>query len=104
VPLAVAGSRQIRRVVAVLSATLVLFVLPGGVQPGLPALVGAVLGTGGVLATFVTFTGLGRRQLRAPIAAEASAGARAEARKGAAQHETALQSAVPYTPNGSYLT
>jgi hypothetical protein len=69
VPLAVAGSVPIRRAVAVLSVALVLFVLPGGVQPGMPALTGAVLGAGAVLAAFVVLTGLGRHQLWAPVAA-----------------------------------
>jgi hypothetical protein len=45
VPLAAAArGAAIRRTVAVGSAALVLVVLPGGVQPGVPALVGAVLG------------------------------------------------------------
>jgi hypothetical protein len=116
VPLAVAGSMSVRRAVAVLSAALVLFVPPGGVEPGIPALVGAVLGAGAVLAAFVAFTGLGRRQLRAPLAAEVGvdvgpevgagvrSGAGSEARKGAAEHESALQNALPYGRNGSYLT
>jgi hypothetical protein len=68
VPLAVAGSVPIRRALAVLSAVLVMFVLPGGVQPGMPALTGAVLGTGAVLVAFVVLTGLGRHQLWAPLA------------------------------------
>jgi hypothetical protein len=68
VPLAAAGSTSVRRAVAVLSAALVMFVLPGGVQPGVPALTGAVLGAGAVMAAFVLLTGLGRRQLWAPLA------------------------------------
>jgi alpha-1,6-mannosyltransferase len=44
IPLAAAGSDTVRRGVAVLSALLVLFVLPGGVPPGLPVLLGATIG------------------------------------------------------------
>jgi alpha-1,6-mannosyltransferase len=69
VPLAVSGSMAIRRAVAVLSVALVLFVLPGGVQPGIPALVGATVGAAGVLSVLVVLTGLGRRQLLAPLVA-----------------------------------
>jgi hypothetical protein len=68
VPLAAAGSMPIRRAVAALSAALVMFVLPGGVQPGMAALTGAVLGAGSVLVAFVILTGLGRHQLWAPLA------------------------------------
>ena len=54
VPLAAtARSTAIRRAVAVLSAALVLFVLPGGVEPGMPALAGAVLGTAAALVVLV---------------------------------------------------
>jgi alpha-1,6-mannosyltransferase len=50
VPLAAtARSRAIRRAVTVLSAALVLLVLPAGVEPGMSALAGAVLGTAAVL-------------------------------------------------------
>ncbi|MEU2613727.1 polyprenol phosphomannose-dependent alpha 1,6 mannosyltransferase MptB [Micromonospora sp. NPDC007271] len=50
VPLAAAARGAVmRRVVAVGSVVLVLMVLPGGVQPGLPALLGAVLGLSAVL-------------------------------------------------------
>ncbi|MCW3843717.1 polyprenol phosphomannose-dependent alpha 1,6 mannosyltransferase MptB [Micromonospora yasonensis] len=46
VPLAAAARTALaRRALAVGSVVLVLLVLPGGVQPGLPALLGAVLGT-----------------------------------------------------------
>ncbi|GII25400.1 polyprenol phosphomannose-dependent alpha 1,6 mannosyltransferase MptB [Planosporangium mesophilum] len=67
VPLAMSGSATVRRWVAVLSVALVVFVLPGGVQPGIPALTGAVMGTGAVLVGFVVLTGLGRRQFLAPL-------------------------------------
>jgi hypothetical protein len=54
VPLAAtARSRAIRRAVTVLSVSLVLFVLPGGVEPGISALAGAALGTVAVLAALV---------------------------------------------------
>jgi hypothetical protein len=54
VPLAAAAnSVLIRRIVAVGSVALVLLVLPGGVNPGVAALVGAVLGAGSVLAVSV---------------------------------------------------
>ncbi|HEV7899301.1 MAG TPA: polyprenol phosphomannose-dependent alpha 1,6 mannosyltransferase MptB [Planosporangium sp.] len=69
VPLAMAGSVATRRAVTVLSAALVLFVLPGGVRPGLPALTGAVMGIGAVLIAFVVLTGVGRSQIMAPLAA-----------------------------------
>jgi hypothetical protein len=46
---AAARSPAIRKAVVVVSAALVMLVLPGGVQPGLPALVGAVLGASSVL-------------------------------------------------------
>nr|WP_240940005.1 polyprenol phosphomannose-dependent alpha 1,6 mannosyltransferase MptB [Planosporangium flavigriseum] len=69
VPLAVAGSERIRRGVAVMSAVLVMFVLPGGVTPSVEAFTGAALGAAAVLVAFVATTGLGRRQLWAPLAA-----------------------------------
>jgi hypothetical protein len=54
VPLAAAArSRAIRRAVTALSVALVLFVLPGGVQPGISALAGAALGAGAVLVALV---------------------------------------------------
>ena len=46
-----------RRAVAVGSVALVLLVLPGGVQPGLPALAGAVLGAAGVMLVAVAVAG-----------------------------------------------
>jgi alpha-1,6-mannosyltransferase len=50
VPLAAAGRGEaMRRTVAVGSIALVLLVLPGGVQPGLQAFIGAVLGASTVL-------------------------------------------------------
>jgi hypothetical protein len=70
VPLAAAAaSMAIRRAVALLSAALVLLVLPGGVAPGVTALTGAVLGTVAVLVVLITVTGLDRRHLLAPLAA-----------------------------------
>jgi hypothetical protein len=44
VPLAAAGSEPVRRGVEVLSAALVISVLPGGVPPALPVLLGASIG------------------------------------------------------------
>jgi hypothetical protein len=58
IPLAAgARSRAVRRTVAVGSAALVLLVLPGGVQPGLPALVGAILGASTVLLVATALSG-----------------------------------------------
>jgi hypothetical protein len=71
VPLAAAArSTATRRVVAVGSAALVLLVVPGGVQPGLPTLVGALLGTLPVLVVAAAFTCLRRRRVSAPLAAK----------------------------------
>ncbi|MFJ8579875.1 polyprenol phosphomannose-dependent alpha 1,6 mannosyltransferase MptB [Micromonospora sp. NPDC093277] len=54
VPLAAAArGAGTRRVVAIGSVVLVLLVLPGGVQPGLPAALGAVLGSSAVLVASV---------------------------------------------------
>ena len=70
VPLALAtDSVAIRRSVAVISAALILLVLPGGVPPGLPALAGASLGTTIVLVVLVTVTDLDTRHVSAPLAA-----------------------------------
>jgi hypothetical protein len=54
IPLAAAGSHRIRRVVAVLSVVIVLLVLPGGVTPGLPVLLGASIGICVALLTLST--------------------------------------------------
>jgi hypothetical protein len=71
VPLAAAARSTVtRRVVAVGSTALVLLVLPGGVQPSLPALVGGLLGTVPVLVVAAAFTCLRRRRVSAPLAAE----------------------------------
>jgi hypothetical protein len=71
IPLAAAAtSITIRRAVAVVSAALVLLVLPGGVMPGLSALAGGIMGTTVVLAVVFAFTGLDRRHLWAPLAAD----------------------------------
>jgi hypothetical protein len=73
VPLAIAAeSVAIRRAVAVASVALILLVLPGGVPPGLAALVGASLGTALVLATVAMVTDLDRRHLWEPLAAPPS--------------------------------
>jgi hypothetical protein len=70
VPLAAtAASMAIRRAVALLSAALVLLVLPGGVEPGVSALAGAALGTAAVLGVLFAVTGLDRGHLWAPLAA-----------------------------------
>ncbi|WP_319460908.1 polyprenol phosphomannose-dependent alpha 1,6 mannosyltransferase MptB [Micromonospora sp. RTP1Z1] len=67
VPLAAAArSAAMRRIVAVGSVALVLLVLPGGVQPSLPALAGALLGTLPVLLVAAAFTWLRRRRVSAP--------------------------------------
>jgi alpha-1,6-mannosyltransferase len=62
VPLATAGSDMVRRAVAVLSAALVLFVLPGGVPPGLPVLLGASIGVAIALLALGAFNHPRRRQ------------------------------------------
>ena len=67
VPLAAAPGAAIRRTVAIGSAVLVLLVLPGGVQPGLPALVGAVLGASTVLVVAAVLTGVDLQRLSAPL-------------------------------------
>ena len=65
VPLAAAArSAAIRRAVAVGSVALVLLVLPGGVQPGPHALLGAVLGSSAVLIVAAACTRIAR--LRSP--------------------------------------
>jgi hypothetical protein len=70
VPLAAAArDAAIRRTVAIGSAALVLLVLPGGVQPGLLALIGAVLGASTVLLVAVALTGLNGQRLWAPLVA-----------------------------------
>jgi hypothetical protein len=57
VPLgAAAQSTAIRKAVVTISAALVMLVLPGGVQPGLAALIGAVLGTSAVLGVAMALT------------------------------------------------
>jgi hypothetical protein len=69
VPLAAAAnSVLIRRIVAAGSVALVLLVLPGGVNPGVAALVGAVLGAGSVLAVSVLLNWWNGHRLRAPLA------------------------------------
>jgi hypothetical protein len=71
VPLAAAArSTGVRRTVAIGSAALVLLVLPGGVQPGMLALIGAVLGASTVLLVAVALTGLDHQRLWAPLAAD----------------------------------
>jgi hypothetical protein len=71
VPLATAAtSPVIRRIVAVGSVALVLLVMPGGVQPGVAALIGAALGTGAgiiVAAAFIQVDGR-VRALAPPVA------------------------------------
>jgi hypothetical protein len=58
IPLAAgARSKAVRKTVAVGSVALVLLVLPGGIQPGLPALVGAILGASTVLLTATALSG-----------------------------------------------
>jgi hypothetical protein len=72
VPLAAAASSiLIRRIVAVGSVGLVLLVLPGGVKPGVAALVGAVLGAGSVFAVSTLLIRWNGRRPPAPLAAEA---------------------------------
>jgi hypothetical protein len=71
VPLAIgASSNAIRRIVAVGSVALVLLVLPGGVQPDVRALVGALLGTSAVLILAVMLTWFDRRRPGVPLLAE----------------------------------
>jgi hypothetical protein len=66
VPLATAGSPTARRRVAAFSVVLVLLVLPGGVTPGLPALLAASTGTGVGLLTIGVLNH--RRRVRTPTA------------------------------------
>ncbi|SCF09496.1 alpha-1,6-mannosyltransferase [Micromonospora viridifaciens] len=62
VPLAAAARGAVlRRLVAIGSVVLVLVVLPGGVPPGLPAFLGAVLGSSAVLVVAAAFR-IRRRQ------------------------------------------
>jgi hypothetical protein len=68
VPLAAAaGAAAIRRVVALGSALLVLLVIPGGVQPGLPVLAGALQGSAAVLLVAFACGGVDRGRLRAVL-------------------------------------
>ncbi|MBY8875181.1 polyprenol phosphomannose-dependent alpha 1,6 mannosyltransferase MptB [Micromonospora sp. PLK6-60] len=70
VPLAAgARDRATRRVVAAGSVALVLLVLPGGVQPSLPALAGALVGTSTVLVAAACVHLCRRRAAVAPSAA-----------------------------------
>ncbi|MFD0580195.1 polyprenol phosphomannose-dependent alpha 1,6 mannosyltransferase MptB [Dactylosporangium darangshiense] len=64
IPLAAAGSDAMRRGVAVLSALLVIFVLPGGVPPGLPVLLGAAIG---VVVALLALGALGYQLRRQPL-------------------------------------
>jgi hypothetical protein len=71
VPLAAAArGTAIRRMAAVGTAALVLVVLPGGLPPGRPALVGAILGPLTVLLVPAAFTRLSRQRVWARLAAE----------------------------------
>jgi hypothetical protein len=56
IPLAAAASPALRRTVAISSAALVLLVLPGGVKPGLPVLLGASTGVCAALLTLGVLT------------------------------------------------
>jgi hypothetical protein len=71
VPLAAAAnSILIRQIVAVGSVGLVLLVLPGGVSPGVAALIGAVLGAGSVLVVSVLLKRWNGHHLRAPLVSD----------------------------------
>jgi hypothetical protein len=70
VPLAAASqSPMIRRTVAIGSAALLLLVMPGGIKPGVPAVIGAALGLTTVLVIAVALTGSDRERLWAPLVA-----------------------------------
>lgn len=70
VPLAAAArGTAIRRVVAAGSVALVLLVLPGGVQPSLPAVTGALIGTSAVVVA-AAFTHLRRQRVSERLPAE----------------------------------
>jgi hypothetical protein len=69
VPLAAAAnSILVRRIVALGSVALVLLVLPGGVDPGMAALAGAVLGAGSVFAVSVLLNWSNAHRPSAPLA------------------------------------
>lgn len=59
IPLAAAGSHRIRRIAAVVSAVFVLLVIPGGVSPGLPVLLGASVGICLALLALLALTAFG---------------------------------------------
>lgn len=83
VPLAIgATSDAIRRIVAIGSVALVLLVLPGGVQPDVRALVGALLGTSAVLILTVLLTRFDRRHIGVPLLTEADGTHRASVEPG----------------------
>ncbi|MCW3816145.1 polyprenol phosphomannose-dependent alpha 1,6 mannosyltransferase MptB [Micromonospora sp. DR5-3] len=83
VPLAAAAGTAIRRVVTGGSVALVLLVLPGGVQPGLAALVGALAGTVPVLVVTAAFRRLRRgRGSASPVAEPVGSPARPALRAG----------------------